>query len=70
MKKYISPIITAVKLDPKQAVLATCAVDGIYMKGPTVCISGGITLVYCRTPIKGHGTGLKGWDTEAGVAPS
>lgn len=31
MKKYINPIIKAIKLDSKQAILEACAIGGLYL---------------------------------------
>jgi len=38
--KYTKPVITAVKLDPSQAILQTCQVGGVLFWDPTMCVGG------------------------------
>jgi len=37
---YIKPVVTRVKLDPEQAILANCKVGGHYMVNATICSYG------------------------------
>ena len=38
MKKYIEPTIKVVRLDPEQAVLQVCQLNGNYFESTTLCV--------------------------------
>jgi hypothetical protein len=70
-KKYISPKITAVELDPEQAILNVCAVGGMYLTGPNSCafLSGG-GMESCGTALRGKQTGTDHGGYSTDQAPS
>ena len=80
MKKYTSPKIKAIQLDPEQAVLEVCAVAGVYLDiqvPPSCGHSSGIIGPRCvETPKGGPGgsTSMKiptqGGDATQSAAPS
>ena len=53
--KYIKPVATAVKLDPKSAVLSNCIVGGGWFQTPTTpyCLARGGTGGGCTTAVRG-----------------
>ena len=73
MKRYISPKITRVKLDPDQAVMASCKAGGLYMGAPSTaaayCVYGGGIGLGCDFTRKGAvtagGTAASRQDTES-----
>ncbi|MDD4203142.1 MAG: hypothetical protein PHQ52_06725 [Candidatus Omnitrophica bacterium] len=65
MKKYISPKVKAVVLDPDQAVLEVCKLGGHYFKRitATVCFYGTDTMGECYVTPKGGATFILGGAT-------
>ena len=52
-KPYFKPVITVIKLDPQQALLAACKSNGAYFAFGTFCVARpGIGR--CRTAVRGH----------------
>ena len=65
MRKYITPKITGVVLDPKQAIIQVCQVGGVFLdetKGDYLCLGAGSGVWNCGYTKKGGagGTGATG----------
>ena len=55
-RPYAEPVVTAINLDPEQAILVSCVVGGAYWAaGFSTCFNHGGALV-CDTAVKGHRT--------------
>ncbi len=54
-KDYGIPMVRIIGLDCRQALLAVCITDGVYMSNPTKCLSGTGTMpgIPCNSAVKG-----------------
>ena len=56
---YTKPRLTAIKLDPEQAILTSCQVGGGYHNAfRSQCESRSTTVLACGTPIRGIATAI------------
>ncbi|MDD4202509.1 MAG: hypothetical protein PHQ52_03490 [Candidatus Omnitrophica bacterium] len=63
MKKYIEPKIKSVLLDPDQAILEICMIDGMWFAATTQCLAFGATTSIgrprnCVNTVRGVGAGM------------
>ncbi|MDD4201850.1 MAG: hypothetical protein PHQ52_00080 [Candidatus Omnitrophica bacterium] len=61
VKKYVSPTMKAVELEPKQAIIQVCVIGGVYMRNvplAPICFPAGTDMTgICSVSVKGQETG-------------
>ena len=54
---YKKPVVTAIELDPEQAIIVVCSIAASgWMNGTGVCFAGGVIPATCNTAVRGMRT--------------